>query len=93
MLDKTKNYDVYLSHKGSGRSVTFESIYPVVVIYTYNLKDNIVLLDRENIEHCGIAVELQYAPDAMNREEFYIPAVDLNKPYENTIKMTFNSIV
>lgn len=93
VLDKSKDYDVHLSHKASGRSVTFKTTYPVVVIYTYNEKGDIEFLDRQNIEHCGVAIELQYAPNAMNREEFHIPIVDVNKPYENSITMIFNDIL
>lgn len=90
-LDKSDlGFDLYLKDEKSGRSMKIVSTYPSVVLYTYNEPNTTELLDRENVKHCGIAIEPQYAPNAPNDDRFFIPIVDENNPYKESIKYIFN---
>ncbi len=92
-LDKENrkvSFDLYLKEEKSGRSMMIETSYPNIVMYTYNFPAPAELIGRENIKHIGVAIEPEYAPNAVNDEKFYIPLVDKDKPYFETIKYTFN---
>ncbi len=90
ILDKKNEYDLSLEDKSTGRSLKLKTSYPCCVIYTYNSKHREDLFNRENKEHVGVAIEAQYAPNAMNSDLFTIPVIDKNKPYKEYIKYTFN---
>ncbi len=91
ILDKSgMGYDLYLKDENSGRSLKCITTYPSAVIYTYNSAADVVLLDRKNVAHAGVAIEFQYAPNAMNVEGLYIPIIDENRPYKESIKFIFN---
>ncbi len=90
-LDKESGKpDLYLKDEKSGRTLKIETTYPCVVLYTYNSAGEEALVGRENIKHIGVAIEPQYAPNAMNDDRFFIPVVDAENPYKETIKYTFN---
>ncbi len=84
-----RNY-IYLLDEVSKRSVTITTSYPCVVVYTYNEITNTKLLDRENVKHAGIALELQYQPNEINEINDNIIYVDKNNPYYEFIKYEFN---
>ncbi len=88
--DTPKEYQLILEDEESGRSLKISSTYPTVVLYTYNFPNENGLLDRENLQHSGVAIEPQYAPNAMNDVRFSIPVIERNKPYKETISYTFN---
>ncbi len=91
-LDKNNGKaDLFLKDEKSGRTLTIETSYPCVVLYTYNGPVKANFLGRENIKHIGVAIEPQYAPNAMNDDRFFIPVVDAENPYKETIKYTFNA--
>ncbi len=91
-LDKESGkVDLFLKDEKSGRTLTIETSYPCVVLYTYNSPVKTNFLGRENIKHIGVAIEPQYAPNAMNDDRFFIPVVDAENPYKETIKYTFNA--
>ncbi len=83
LLDKLKDFSLRLSSKDGGRSVTIKASYPAVVIYTNNFAKN------DNV-HTGIAIEPQYAPNAMNDDRFFIPITGPKRYYTETIKYIFN---
>ncbi len=85
-----KQYDVKLKSEKSGRSVEIKTSYPCCVVYTYNKNRNSELLNKEDLAHCAVAIELQYAPNAMNSDLLEIPIIDENNSYENFIKYKFN---
>ncbi len=91
-LDKNNGKpDLFLKDEKSGRTLTIETSYPCVVLYTYNDVAKGSYLGRENIKHIGVAIEPQYAPNAMNDDRFFIPVIDSENPYSETIKYTFNA--
>lgn len=91
LIDKSgMGYDLYLKDEKSGRTLKCISTYPSVVLYTYNRPTETVLKDRKNVEHAGVAIEFQYAPNAMNVDELYIPVIDVDRPYKESIKFIFN---
>ncbi len=91
ILDKSSmGHDLYLKDEKSGRSLRCTSTYPAVVMYTYNFPKEVEMLDRKNIEHAGVAIEFQYAPNAMNVEELDIPVIDKARPFKESIKFEFN---
>ncbi len=85
-----QNYDLILSNEQSGRNVKIKSTYPTIVLYTYNFPVQGELLNRENKCHIALAIEPQYAPNAMNDIRFNIPIVDVNNPYKESIIYLFN---
>lgn len=91
LLDKSDmGYDLYLKDETTGRSLKIQTSYPCVVLYTYNRPVDTQLLDRPNKKHIGMAIEPQFAPNAMNDDRFNIPIVDQDTPYHQTIKYIFN---
>ncbi len=88
--DRKLSFDLYLKEEKSGRSILVETSYPTIVMYTHNFPAPTELINRKNIEHIGVAIEPQYAPNAVNDERLFIPVVDVDKPYFETIKYTFN---
>ncbi len=90
LLDKNAEYDLLLKSDISGRSLKIKTSYPCCVIYTYNKSRDSELLDRENNAHCAVAIEPQYAPNAMNNDLFEMPIIDQNNEYNHYIKYIFN---
>ncbi len=91
-LDKDSGKpDLYLKDEKSGRTLKIETSYPCVVLYTHNSAGKEKYIGRENIKHIGVAIEPQYAPNAVNDDRFFIPVVDAENPYRETIKYTFNA--
>lgn len=91
ILDKkNKDFDLYLKDEESGRSLKCKSTYPIAILYSYNVAKDYEILDRKNIPHVGMAIEFQYAPNAMNRDDLKIPIVDVDNPYNESITFTFN---
>ncbi|MFV0520677.1 MAG: aldose epimerase family protein [Lachnospirales bacterium] len=92
LLDKeTKSdYDLYLKDELSGRTLKIKTSYSSIVLYTYNFPNETVLEDRINRKHCGVAIEPQYPPNAINDDRFFIPIVNKDNPYKETIKYKFN---
>ncbi len=91
VLDKENdNCDIYLKDEKSGRTMTINTTYPYVVIYTYNTTTDGTFIGRENVKNIGVAIEPQYASNSMNNDSFFIPVVEEGKPYKETIKYTFN---
>ncbi len=91
-LNENRNYDVYLEDVDSGRSLKMKSTYPSLIVYTYNSDKKFPLSERENRKHIGVALEPVYVPNAVNNKTFYIPLVDKDNPYKNSIKYTFSNI-
>ncbi len=91
IINKGKiKHDLILSHEETGRSVKVKSTYPTIVLYSYNFPIKEGLLNRDNKRHVGLAIEPQYAPNAMNDKRFNIPIVDKNAPYQESIVYEFN---
>lgn len=89
-LDKNDKCDLFLKDEKSGRTLSIETTYPCVVIYTYNFPKETKMIGRLNKKHMGVAIEPQYAPNAMKDDNFFIPITSADKPYKESIKYTFN---
>lgn len=88
--DNDSRCDLYLKDEKSGRSLSIKTTYPCVVLYTHNAPNAAEYIGRNNIKHIGVAIEPQYAPNAMNDDRFFIPIIDENRPYNETIVYKFN---
>lgn len=85
-----EDYSLILKDTKSQRSVKIKTTYPHIVLYTYNEIEDTILLNRKNVRHAAIAIEPQYAPNAINDNRFFIDLVDVNKSYFNSIEYLFN---
>ncbi len=93
LLEEKRDFDVYLEDIQSGRNLKIKSTYPSLIVYTYNADKNFPLKERENRKHIAVALEPVYVPNAVNNKDFYIPLVDKDNPYKNSIKYTFNTVL
>lgn len=88
--DNVDACDLYLRDEKSGRTMSIKTTYPCVVLYTHNNTTGSNYVGRKDKKFIGVAIEPQYAPNAMNDDRFFIPIVDKDTPYKETIKYTFN---
>ncbi len=86
---KNEEFDLKLKDEVSGRVLKVKTSYPTIVLYSYNYPGVKTLLGRNNVKNAGLAIESQFAPNAMNDERFYIPIVDKDNAYCQNIKYTF----
>ncbi len=90
MLNKKSEFDLVLEDKQSGRKLKIQTTYPSVVLYTYNFPSTSEFVGRANVQYAGVAIEPQYPPNSMNSDFLNLPLVDVNAPYNETIKYIFN---
>jgi aldose 1-epimerase len=83
-----------LSDKASGRTMTVNTSYPGIFLYTGDYLNSKHL--NHNNRYCqpfeGIALECQHYPDAMNRPEFPSPLLVKHHIYNENINLKFGLI-
>ena len=94
-----KNYDgsfatiATLTDPECGLTMTVKTDLPCVQLYTTNSVDegDVDFADgAAHTLHCGICLETQYAPDAINSSEAESVILRPNKKYETTTSFVFN---
>lgn len=86
LLDKELNFDAMLYHPESGRGIKIRTTNSAIVCYSGNH-----FAGAPFNRHCGLALETQELPDAINHPAFGSIVVDANQPFYQKTEFEFFS--
>lgn len=85
--DNLKGLSLYLEE--TGRYVEIVTTNPAVVVYTYNKNCQVELDEGIGVMHGGIAIEPQYVPNGINRDDAKYFVCGPGNRYKENIVYTF----